>query len=1670
MRIRTGLIWSARLLLIASGIVLGTLVLSPTEHARADGLDFACSSTPSTSTTTGVSAFAGIQIRVSGHLPGGPTVTNSYPAAIGTNFPLDLDGNGAADVVFRYDLRLSAGSTLAAQGGTQILQLLHENMGLPYDTIFGSDILGFGIDATVERVPDSPYTQAVVDSAIAVAFDQSDGTAELTQVHVGLDSTAPGSRLPDRSLISALFKPDQNDGYWSFGQRFTYTSAEISPAARPPLTFTLDVDKIHDDDGAAVVDSQAADVRLGWDHAPTDLALGTHQRCYALAGYDSMARLSWNRPPDPAEGLAIPPTTMRVDVRAGLGAGLGGQDEMAVHGAFAGVPERLDFVVHPKSMELVHTPETTPTVTLEQFQKAYNTDATPYLASGSITDLPERLQVAATLADSGFVSGELWSCPTESGLPPDLDQAFSPCTGPRFTPSHITVVVQNYLAGSPQSNEILTAPADPGADFVLYSSQARRFNPTFNSRWLRLFCRIRFIPCAPSGWTQATPDMFRIGVGLDDFRHALVDTGIGDAYVSGLAAVVQTEHPNPTTQLLLRRDGRRNSNDNYNDGTLVDVRATASQIPADLSLRYCTGETEPLRLEYQAASDRPGPCNPATEPSPLPFSAADSFRLTGTATAILPGLNVDTNDLLAAEHIDAAFDAGAPSPQDATVGLPSQVRLDVTRTPGPYGLVGTNVDYHANARTQVTAGASLSTRSDRVLAPRTRTRLQLQAVVPTSVHADWSELNGALGALEAIVCDRDAGSAEGGPPDPCADADPNRVSFAVARGAPDAGEADLLAPPPPPASQEPPFTPVTGQGLRYYSSPSGTATSWYVSGALVNLNKITYEVAPTNFCLDTRPDGSPFVTNVYSVDANNSVQYADATLSRLPATVRARIQDFDHSRPWIWVSTDSCATVEPPDELSQTDGPTGITLAGTVRVGPVPMLADGGLVGTAPIPAPAGEPGVDVVAGVQGAGVAAHARILVDVPRQLEIWKPTSDCDGATPADVIHNCQDDPLYETNEPTSVDARVATTATNLGTHLTGRLRYRNPSDPTASDYDVNLATAPLPGRAQLHMVLTKNRRLPWTDVDATLNTNTGFSVIDGAVYDLDHPAYVGDRGSRTEVNHVPNYHVRLANVPSTLTVTGRLRDAEKPNAHPTAVSTSTELCPGSYWYEVEPGVTVDADPNDLLAYRSASSTLGNYVDADLDLGGNVRSIEVDKRSSRDQDADLAKFPTSDRPQTDVALITDAPVNGHLRTKQVDNGYWFKQTGASADVHVCVDFDLPLDLELANVTTAHLGNAGVRIAAEVNNGGRITGRVHESFVPAGWTESIDQQGAFYAFEHTNFDPVLWGDWTVQSRNEYRDIGFFDGAPSCDGRYCYASAVNNVFEVGNLDTDPPPGLTRNDLMMDVLFTPSVRNSMQARDDVWYEPSRPGNELFSQLGARFLSPVDFRVPDVVDIGLYFPTSRIAEPSPCGYHEEPGGAVGTDATTYHFAVNNDCRRGTYVAGIWVYSELVSTPYLVARHVDGQIRWALPLKPIAWFHQYFVASPFRWSYTITPAVDGSIVFSAKITGGPDDYSGGGTRSGMVDASGNGSIGTAAVFLLPPQLTATAGTPTSIQVDGNSAQDGYRRIWYFGDGDTLENRFDTSTHTYDAAGQYFVVVVDYDPAGVIRATRRFTVVVT
>lgn len=187
-------------------------------------------------------------------------------------------------------------------------------------------------------------------------------------------------------------------------------------------------------------------------------------------------------------------------------------------------------------------------------------------------------------------------------------------------------------------------------------------------------------------------------------------------------------------------------------------------------------------------------------------------------------------------------------------------------------------------------------------------------------------------------------------------------------------------------------------------------------------------------------------------------------------------------------------------------------------------------------------------------------------------------------------------------------------------------------------------------------------------------------------------------------------------------------------------------------------------------------------------------------------------------------------------------------------------------------------------------------------------------------------------------------------------------------------------------------------------------------------------------------------------------------------MNNDCRRGTYVAGIWVYSELVSTPYLVARHVDGQIRWALPLKPIAWFHQYFVASPFRWSYTITPAVDGSIVFSAKITGGPDDYSGGGTRSGMVGASGNGSIGTAAVFLLPPQLTATAGTPTSIQVDGNSAQDGYRRIWYFGDGDTLENRFDTSTHTYDAAGQYFVVVVDYDPAGVIRATRRFTVVVT
>ena len=1654
--------------------------------AVADGLDFTCDTTPGggspPSPPTSVEIFDGVDVSVSGQAPGLGAASATYAPALGLDYPLDLDGDEDADLYFRVEARLSAGGTLAGGRDTRIDDLFRQNYALPND-VLGLDIGGVGVDVIFQRADGTPFTQARGDVAVGIRYRRADGSSTTTQVKAGIDALDDETSLfPDFAMASVLFKPTatSDTSYWGIGQQF-YFESEIPDAERPPLGFGFDVERVHLDDGALVVDSHPVGVSLDWSRAPADFAVGSFQVCRPEPGVDTTAHLGWNRQEESAE---TPPPTVGFEVVGGEGTGIGGHDGFHAAGRVADVPQRLDWMLHPNSVSLARSAGPAPDVVMDEVQMA-STGSTPYRVSGAVEDLPERVDVLVSRAGGRFARGEMVSCPETPAVPVYPTEPFAPCGAAPFAPARISVLAQNFLPDDAAADDVRDPPA--AGPFVLYSTQAARFRrlpqPPCFPRPGR--------PCPPRRplWQQTSREYFRVGAALAGVRRALFDATIATGSDSGFHLLAATAGEEEPTGVLVRLDGRRSTDDDENDGTLVDVQATASRWPADVSLVSCSVSGHPAYLEYQGAAPAVAPdCNMATTPPAVPYDAAAAFRLLGTMQVVGPGLALPSDTARSALHADAQFHIGVPGRGDEVGGgsTPSQIRLDVAKTVGMFGLTATRVTYDANTRTRLKAGAVVTTRTDRGAGRRTRAHVDV--TVPAHVRAEWTEGPGAqsLTYLEVVVCERPdvPRPVPGRPPRPrrdiCANQPDNRTAVTAVAGPPEESDADLLSPPELPGlpeffggQEQPPFMPLTGEGLRAVMRGAGR---WGATATVANVNRVTYLPDPTEFCLDTRPTGEPFVANVYMPLGDGDVLYADAMLGRLPANLKVRVQDYDPNRPWIWFNRESCAVADPPASPLPVDPPGDIRLTATMRVGAPAALAHPDFIGTVPDLPPRGAPGIDVVAAsLQGLFSGVHARVVADLPRHLMIWKPLSRCSAATEAETITSCQTALPFEANDPTSLRFRYASTALRIGDDLTALFRYRKGE----TNLDVRGAAAPIPGRVDGEVVLSRNRRLPWTDADVDFVTNTGLTSLEATVADLDRPAYVGDRPHWIAENMVPNYRVHLTNVPVELHVNARLRGAEGPTRGPTpeAPDGGTELCPGRY--NVAPGVRVEMGANPG-GERSTSSILG-YVDADLDLGGAVRNIDILQRSSRNTNDVIRHAKTSDTPQTTLRIDPDGPLNGHVAFKQTQIGMFKHVDNVSYDLDLCTDFDLPLRVDLADVTDYRLGLSGAKVVEEVADGGSAEGSISEEFFCPECGEGgavVSRLGAPYAYYHVDFDPLGPGDFEADGAR-IKPIALVGTTSECAGYPCYWPAHEDAWSPGFFPTPGHPvGYARQEFVMDLFFTAHNRVEMWSRDESNW-PFRPGGQFFQALEDEFLSPQDFRTPTAL-----WPPEQALVPAPvprtfttarsnCGIQEHAATAIGVDGTVYRFLVVNECR--VFYGGSGFQTAVKATPFLVARHPNALVRWARPLETPdhldgAWNwtvpYAYDGGSDgiWWWDVTITPYRDGSVSASVRRRGWGDDE----LRIGWLDPSGNGAFRDNGI-LVAPTVNVTAGTPATVSVTAAPAA-GRRRIWYFGDGVSLESAATSASHTYPVPGRYFAVAVDYDDRGRPRVSQARSVVAT
>jgi hypothetical protein len=614
-------------------------------------------------------------------------------------------------------------------------------------------------------------------------------------------------------------------------------------------------------------------------------------------------------------------------------------------------------------------------------------------------------------------------------------------------------------------------------------------------------------------------------------------------------------------------------------------------------------------------------------------------------------------------------------------------------------------------------------------------------------------------------------------------------------------------------------------------------------------------------------------------------------------------------------------------------------------------------------------------------------------------------------------------------------------------------------------------------------------------------TGFA---GDIPDPDADPPPDPESDPTVHRPVPEYILALHSIGDELHTTARLRGSESPESTPSRV-----LC--------------EAHP-DAPAPRGQTG-LG-YVHADIDLAGEgapAEEVTVEVVSAPDD-------PRGADPAASLATVsTDRPIDAQIELRLINvvaSEHVVKQTPPPFNDVVgdaCLDFDLPIQANLTDVTVARLSNEGGVFAVDVD-GDRPTAvtslRIGEP------TAEGFRAGAPFAFRSFSITGPTIDNLTQTAEYEWKDVvaapiapqtntlvgARFDGCPNpsvgevayipgvaAPGTDTLAAQIRRVkATVPGPDGVPTErSLDRAKFVLELFLDPSGRQAM-ADSDLEGDHC-PFTTALDGIAGRHEPPATLPAGNLdtdaevttADFTMTRGEAQTAGPDFCGSQGwstsaayRPADAVGPD---FPVAVGADGTR--YDFHLWSTDnlQLQCRVTLVARHPNGAIRWRRELTDIApWLENLAVRPQHTWRMRLYPNPDdGSIEAQISVV----NVDGGESRSitaARLDTSGQGGVfwGSAPSFddlwrefdgpvgtyrvRVPPTIRLEGGcTPepgTAPEVtDSQPAPADIDRVWYLGDGTKVTDGVAAVHHCYSRPGKYYIQLVDYRDGVIVRSRR-------
>ncbi|MCC7078364.1 MAG: hypothetical protein IT198_14670 [Acidimicrobiia bacterium] len=1494
--------------------------------ARADGLDLTCSTGSTVAdidTSQEPQVLDGVDVVFRGRAAPSVPVTGAVeidpetgdklfsrtwrPTSGGT-FYVDFLDSQQPEMSFLLRPRVHAGWGGPVPYSMGLADLLGENFALPHDYrtnpllppnqvgLVGLDVSAFASEA-LAALPEGIEGRLEVH----VRFHRSDGTWTATRIGVGLDSRADGADMPRRTDVGVGFKRVWTGGagtptdYIVVGQHFLSWTEE---GPRPGVGLRVDVDDVLAGPEGET-ERPVVDVDLDYSHAPENMAVGLRSRCQPWdPAFDSTGHLAWNHSGLDSEAAAA--TNLDLKVRSGIAAGLpirisefdpylgGGTrdiqaDEIDVDATITGLPERLDWIMHPDSMGITRSDDVTPDITLHhaalaQDDPAVTTDK-PLYVEGKAVGVPSHSRIQAGFGtDGGLTNLDVRFSSTTCGAGTPEDDLFPP--GPdgcrRDAPVALpeaTVAAQNWLPQDLIAEGAWSGMASPPlreSQYFYYASRDQAGGALVNL-W-RMAARVVGVRQV----AYDAPAAGRIRVHADRDESYVVPP---ESPSPGPGGCIPLPPPFPPedcrpwpgpgpiftdpdpAHVSVDVDSSTSDDEVADTGTRVVATGKVPDLPGALRLDFETGaEVTKVRWWASHAIDLDDGRISADLPGPEAVRVDAALAIGGTGQGLPASGEVSIEEEFMELPLEplclVILGRRICYTPRGTVRFPTGWSQVAYRTPAAPadGFPVPAVPETASDSARVHAGAVITNRAER-LTP-TRLRLWVNADVSPGAVVRWFEGDGTAPRVSARLCS-----------DP-ADCPANRFDGTVVVGPPVPFELDHLAErpdlpavPTPVAEVMPAFSDDwwwdEEPGVRAILAGDGV---WGVNGYVRNV--ATFDFSPVGgdrtdvtvvLAEATADEEQPF--NVDLLDASRRRDFAvghgyvplmvDAELDRLPQQMRARIEAADPAAadaPLVWVNTEDVEITDPADvDWTTTDGSGGGRphLTGVVRAGDVALL---GLLpaGSRPTP-PRTASGADVWAlfsvdsGHFGVDVAAD---LV-VPRHVALWQPAiEECKATQDRDRVAACQNRPLYEMDEWTEIQAEYRTTSTSLGDlNLQGRLAGAD------LDFDVAGRIEHVPGQLDAVIRITQNRRLPWLEATVDLNANTALGEVSAAVTDRRDPTPSHYRLADGTTRTTPNYAAVLDNVGRQLDLSARVLAAE-PRLTPTPdTGDGGDLGYLHALLDLAEGVTdVDIDVS-----QSMSGGLAADVRADAPVSGwvNVKMDHIQKEMNPPPMGASPFWEFLKAGGISNAILTAAGTPDY-GWAVVGEGFLFWPWSLlfapffdlflpnSVVLEVALDLDMPLVLEFDSIEELRVAMNGTTLSVDERHGDSggdpTTIAVRQRSLPDEEPLSVD--GAWYHSRDVRFyttDGVFETfDIREEQTNRFGVVGLhpwqlcFDNAPSETGTPCFSGARSrdNAGTLADFATSPRgDGFRSADIVIDPVFSPASRAELVRQDGSLVKP-----------------------------------------------------------------------------------------------------------------------------------------------------------------------------------------------------------------------------------------------------------